>query len=139
VTSGQAVTLSALHINCADPNGNVTVTVNPGNQTIVLVDDGLAPDQAAADGIYTGTFIPTSGGYTLAFPRGDVVTVEVPNATYDSSAKRRRAERPVRSVIPVCFSTGGTRSREELKGTSRTPSMGPVPTGRPAPITMPSR
>ena len=87
VGSGQSVTLSALHINCANPNGNVTVTVSPGNQTVVLVDDGVAPDQAAGDGIYTASFVPTAKQSTLTFPGGDVVTVDLENASYDSSLK----------------------------------------------------
>lgn len=44
--AGTAVDLAALHINCANPNGNVQVTVNPG-QTVTLVDDGRPPTRSA--------------------------------------------------------------------------------------------
>ncbi|MFQ5664115.1 MAG: S8 family serine peptidase [Terriglobia bacterium] len=75
---GTPVTLAALHINCALPNGNVQVSVNPGGQTITLLDAGLGPDQAAGDGIYSGQWTPpTLGTHTLTFPGGDVVTAKV--------------------------------------------------------------
>ncbi|HBH03716.1 MAG: hypothetical protein A2X36_07945 [Elusimicrobia bacterium GWA2_69_24] len=74
---GTPIDLAALHINCADPNGNVSVTVNPGGAVISLVDDGLDSDQASGDGIYSGRWTPTAGGtFTLTFPGGDVVTVQ---------------------------------------------------------------
>ncbi len=77
-TTGTPIDLAVLHINCANPNGNVTVTVSPGGETITLVDDGLAPDQASGDGIYSNDWTPTSAGtYTLAFPGSDNVTVTV--------------------------------------------------------------
>jgi hypothetical protein len=67
-----------LHINCAAPNGNVTVTVAPGGQTVTLRDNGAGADQAAGDGIYSGQWTTaTPGSYTLAFPGGDVVTASV--------------------------------------------------------------
>lgn len=75
---GVPVVLSALNINCAQPNGPVQVTVSPGGQTIQLSDDGVAPDVAAADGVYSGSFIPgATGVYTLAFSTGDTLTVQV--------------------------------------------------------------
>jgi subtilisin family serine protease len=79
VISGLApVDLAALNINCANPNGNVTVTVAPGNKTVILKDDGAAPDQVAGDGVYSGLWTPPSGGtFTLTFPDGDVIFVDV--------------------------------------------------------------
>jgi hypothetical protein len=75
---GTLVDLAALHINCASPNSNVTVTVNPGGQIVTLLDDGVGSDQAAEDGIYSGQWTPTAAGsFTLTFPGGDVVTVNV--------------------------------------------------------------
>ena len=77
-TVGTPIDLAALHINCAQPNGNVDVTVSPGDQTITLLDDGLVPDQASGDGIYSNDWTPTSAEtFTLAFPGGDNVTVTV--------------------------------------------------------------
>jgi subtilisin family serine protease len=75
---GTPVDLAALHINCAAPNGAVTVTVEPGGASVVLQDGGAAPDQSAGDGIYSGRWTPTAPGtYTLTFPGGDAVTVAV--------------------------------------------------------------
>jgi subtilisin family serine protease len=85
---GAPTDLAALHINCADPAGDVAVTVATGGTTIatvVLKDDGIAPDQAAGDGTYTGQWIPPAvGTYTLTFPGGDTVTV-VALSAYDYS------------------------------------------------------
>jgi hypothetical protein len=79
-TAGNAVTLEELNIKCSQPAGSVQVTVAPGGQSITLVDDGTGVDRAAGDGIYSGQWTPPSvGSYTLTFPGGDVVAVEVLN------------------------------------------------------------
>ncbi|HYT70126.1 MAG TPA: S8 family serine peptidase, partial [Gemmatimonadales bacterium] len=76
---GAPTDLATLHITCAAPAGDVAVTVASGGTTIatvVLKDDGIAPDQVAGDGTYSGQWIPSAvGTYTLTFPGGDVVTV----------------------------------------------------------------
>ena len=87
---GQPITLRALHINCANPSGDVTITVSGGQPPITLKDDGVSPDQAADDGVYSGSFTPISGAYTLTFPGNDTVTVDVANAAYDSSSMAPR-------------------------------------------------
>ena len=74
---GIPLTLAALHVNCDLPNGDVTVTINPGGETVTLVDDGIGADQAAGDGIYTAQWIPsTPGMYQLEFPNAKV-TVKI--------------------------------------------------------------
>jgi len=85
---GTPLDLAVLHINCASPNGDVAVTIEPGGGTVVLVDDGAGPGQAAGDGIYSAQWTPSTGGtFTLTFPGGDVVTVQVqqPLANYTFS------------------------------------------------------
>jgi subtilisin family serine protease len=78
VSAGTPVDLAALHVNCANPNGNVTVTVSPGDELVDLVDNGLGSDQVAGDGIYTGQWTPSGlGTFSLTFPSGDVVTATV--------------------------------------------------------------
>ena len=82
---GTPISLGVLHINCAKPNGTVSVAVSPGGQVVALADDGVAPDQVADDGIYSGEWTPASrGDYTLVFPGGDTVTVHVP-ASYTAA------------------------------------------------------
>ena len=55
-----------------------TFSVNPGGEIVTLVDDGLGSDQAAGDGIYSGEWTPPATGvYTLTFPGGDLLTVNV--------------------------------------------------------------
>ena len=72
------IELSALHVNCTLPNGNVTVRVSPTDETITLLDDGLGSDLVANDGIYSSSWTPPSGGdYVLMFPNDDNVTVRV--------------------------------------------------------------
>ena len=78
---GVPVLLASLNIKCANPNGNVNISVSTGD-TITLVDDGSTPDQAAGDGIYTAQWTPnTPGIYTLTFPGNDKITVNVANPT----------------------------------------------------------
>jgi hypothetical protein len=72
------LSLSVLNINCALPNGDVVVTVNPGGETVTLLDDGAGPDQAAGDGNYSGQWTPAStGSYTLTYPDGSELAVTV--------------------------------------------------------------
>jgi subtilisin family serine protease len=72
------INLSVLHINCANPNGNPSVTVSPTGETITLFDDGIGSDLVAGDGIYGGSWTPPSDGvFTLAFPDNDNVTINV--------------------------------------------------------------
>ena len=72
------ILLRILNIDCAAPGGSVTVTAQPGNTSILLLDDGNAPDLVANDGVYSATWTPTAYGvYSLVFPEGDVVTVDV--------------------------------------------------------------
>src|SRR5208337_3683756 len=76
--AGQPLALAALSINCGQPAGPVQVTVSPGDQTITLLDNGVAPDQASGDGIYTGQWTPPGlGNYTLAFSNGETVQATV--------------------------------------------------------------
>ncbi len=75
---GRPLLLSMLHIRCDQPNGDVSVTVNPGGEQIILRDDGNGADVAAGDGIYSAQWVPTSGGtFDLSFSNGDLVRVEV--------------------------------------------------------------
>lgn len=87
-TAGNPVTVAAMSINCAQPSGPVRVAVTPGGQTVTLADDGIAPDQAAGDGIFTAQWTPSSAGsYVLTFPWGDAVQVEVLEAySYQAAA-----------------------------------------------------
>ena len=75
---GASLPLEAINIDCAAPNGDVTVDVEPGGEVVTLVDDGTGHDEVAGDGVYTGAWTATAGGsYTLTFPTGDVVNVVV--------------------------------------------------------------
>jgi subtilisin family serine protease len=79
-TAGTPVTFEALSINCANSVGPVTATVSPGGQTLTLVDDGTNGDQVSGDGIFTTQWTPpASGSYTVTFPWGDAVQIEVLN------------------------------------------------------------
>ncbi len=78
LATNSTLLLAAEHINCANPNGNVTVTVSPGNTQVTLMDDGVAPDEESGDGIYTAIWVPSvAQAYTLTFPNADVVNVNV--------------------------------------------------------------
>ncbi len=84
---GRPMELSVLNIRCAVPNGNVTVTVSPGGQTVTLRDDGAGIDQTAGDGTYSGQWTPAAEGtFSLTFPGADVVTVQVLPSVYTVAA-----------------------------------------------------
>ena len=77
---GSPVTLAYLNINCAQPNGSVSVQPPSGGEAISLEDNGIGADQAAGDGIYSGQWTPPAlGSYTLTFPGSDNVNVQVLN------------------------------------------------------------
>ena len=77
---GEPINLAALNINCAASNGDLTVTVNPGGESVTLKDDGLLVDTNAGDGIYSGQWVPSvEGNFTLTFPHGDRVSVSTAN------------------------------------------------------------
>ncbi len=82
---GVPVVLASLNINCANPNGNVSVSVSGGG-TVTLADDGAGSDQAAGDGIYSGS-MDTNGCRNLYvdIPRqrsGDCKRCEPDNQRY---------------------------------------------------------
>ncbi|HYO73379.1 MAG TPA: S8 family serine peptidase, partial [Archangium sp.] len=78
---GFPLPLSVLNIRCAVPAGNVSVRVAGSSETLVsLHDEGGEGDLAAGDGIYSGEFTPGQPGtYTLTFPWGESLTVDVLN------------------------------------------------------------
>ena len=80
VAEGSQLTLAMLNIRCGSPAaGALDVIVQPGGTAIRLTDDGLGADQAADDGIFTGTWtMSVPGSYSLQFPNGDVVKAIVP-------------------------------------------------------------
>ena len=70
VSTGVPISIAALHINCGAPNGDVTVDVSPGGETVTLRDDGMDNDAMAGDGIYSGAWIPAEGGLFTLNVRG---------------------------------------------------------------------
>jgi thermitase len=66
VQPGGVATLSAVSINCGAPLGPVTVALS-GGEVLQLLDDGVFPDQAAGDGIFTASFTPTRAAETYFF------------------------------------------------------------------------
>ena len=65
-TVGVPSTVSALSINCGNPVGPVTGTSSAG-QVFTLLDNGVAPDLAAGDGLFTATWTPTQAFASLTF------------------------------------------------------------------------
>ena len=77
VAIGEAVTFSMLHIVCAQPAGELTLSVDDG-PPVTLDDDGQNGDEAAGDGVYTARWVPPAAGrYTATFSNGEAVTVHV--------------------------------------------------------------
>ena len=66
---GGRIPLAVINVNCNGGDGPVSVNVNPGSVAITLLDDGLDGDVYAGDGVYSGSWTPsTAGTYTLEFP-----------------------------------------------------------------------
>lgn len=80
--AGAPSTVAALSIDCGQPVGPVTVTTS-GGQTTTLLDDGVAPDRAAGDGIFAGTLTPfeTADRLTFSSPAGEVTVPSLHVAT----------------------------------------------------------
>lgn len=77
----------------------MTVTASPGNTVLTLVDDGVVPDLAADDGIYSAAFVPdAAGAFILTFPDMTTVTVEVLPATSYSAQPTVFNFRPITGV-----------------------------------------
>jgi uncharacterized protein (TIGR03382 family) len=74
----QPVQVIAYNIKCGVAIGTPTITVSPSTESVSLTDTGTLGDEVAGDGMYTGYFEPSSAGaYTLTFPDGEVLTVNV--------------------------------------------------------------
>ena len=76
-TAGSTINISAIQINCefavSDP---ITLTLEPGAQTITLVDDGTGVDQIANDGLLHGEFIAdTDSILQLPNNRNSTITI----------------------------------------------------------------
>jgi len=75
------VEFSAIHIDCANSDGNVLVDI--AGTTLTLVDNGVAPDDVAGDGMYTGVWTPPTNetNLTATFPNIiDPVTGNTPDS-----------------------------------------------------------
>ena len=66
ITLGSPVTLSALSINCGTSAGPVSATISSG-EVVTLDDDGIFPDMAAGDGIFTASFTPIKTIESMVF------------------------------------------------------------------------
>ena len=87
------ILLSALSINCESPVGPVIVTASSG-EVINLKDDGLSTDLAAADGIFSAYWTPTSEFPYLTFsspigkeivPAPSILTSSLPSGLTNTS------------------------------------------------------
>ena len=87
---GVAITFKVLSINCGVPSGPVSADLTDGT-SIVLNDEGAASDQAAGDGVFTGTWTPTvaserfsisslAGSQSLRIPALALTDEFLPNA-----------------------------------------------------------
>jgi subtilisin family serine protease len=84
---GQPLVLAMQHNDCESPGGPIHVSVNDGDELVGLVDDGLAPDSEAGDGIYSAEWIPPApGSFLLTYPGGEVVEVQASDSFLSNPA-----------------------------------------------------
>jgi subtilisin family serine protease len=76
IDAGVPLTVSVLSINCNSPEGPVTATTSGGN-SVPIADDGVNPDMAADDGIFTASWTPSQASESLIFysPNGGTLVV----------------------------------------------------------------
>ncbi|HZV82805.1 MAG TPA: S8 family serine peptidase, partial [Geobacteraceae bacterium] len=94
ITVGTPATVSAMSINCESIAGPVTVTLS-GGEVITLHDDGVAPDFAAGDGVFTATWTPArlmerlvfasaAGTETIEYPPVGITTKSLPSGALNT-------------------------------------------------------
>ncbi|MGI9102249.1 MAG: FG-GAP-like repeat-containing protein [Terriglobales bacterium] len=83
LAAASPVTIAVLNLDCGSPGGPVTANIPATGETIVLKDDGLAPDERAGDGIFSGQWTPPGlGTFTIALTGGDQFSIEVLRSYY---------------------------------------------------------
>ena len=100
-TVGVANTVSALSVNCGNAVGPVTATTSSG-QTFTLLDDGVAPDAAAGDGVFTATWTPSQAFAFIDFASAAgterLGTVDLTLTTVSGPASANRGDTVTLSV-----------------------------------------
>jgi subtilisin family serine protease len=77
IAVNSSLSLKALHINCENPNGDITL-YNDGTTIVTLADGGVSGDDVAGDGVYSLDWTPTlAGNYTLDYGNGDTISIRV--------------------------------------------------------------
>ena len=71
---GQTANISMMHVNCDQPAGDVTVTIQETGDVITLLDNGLNYDQVAGDGVY-------SADINLADFGRETATIQFPDSS----------------------------------------------------------
>ena len=102
---------AAVHDDCARPvpaGTTVTATPSPGGGPVTLRDDGVAPDEVAWDGHFTGWWTPPAEGaveltFEAAAPGGDAVRATVSGLVVPAMAYEARAV-----TSPWIDTSGGT-------------------------------
>jgi subtilisin family serine protease len=129
---GATILLRALNIRCGAPNGTVPVTVSPTGEVITLLDNGVAPDDFAGDGVYSGRWItPSSGEYELSFPTPtpDNVSVRVdemlePGFPVRTDTRTSFDDPPGRT--PAALAVGNLDADPDLEIVFSVPHYGPI-------------
>ncbi|USN51819.1 MAG: S8 family serine peptidase [Myxococcales bacterium] len=80
---GSNLKLSALNINCSEPNGDVVVPMMPDDTKLTLSNKNLFGKNSLKDGIYEQDWVAQSPGvFQFLFPENDQVTVNVYDPTH---------------------------------------------------------
>lgn len=119
IQAGTTATISVLSVNCESPAGPVTAATS-GGENFDLFDDGIAPDLAAGDGVFTAswtgtidasyiTFSSPSGSFTaphLYVKTGYIIEGNT-NASYYQKLRASDIIRPLNWTIPSGNLPGG--------------------------------
>jgi len=132
---GVPALLSALSIICESPSGPVTVTASSG-EVISLKDDGVPPDLAAGDGIFSAYWTPTGQFSYLTFlspigkeivPAPSILTNSLPsglvNTNYSQTLQVSGGNSPYRWSINSGTLPQGLNLNSSTGRISGTPSI----------------
>lgn len=123
---GHPYTVSVLSFDCLGPLPVSAVTAN--NEVLDLRDDGVAPDLAAGDGVFTGTWLPENLGEQLiltsaagsltedfAFAPKNSLTFDWRQDFADTTFGELNFDQDNNVVVMLTHSSGGTTTAEVVK------------------------
>jgi hypothetical protein len=125
---GVPIDLAVLHLNCGQPNGDVSVNIAPDGLTLTLRDNGTGADHLAGDGVYSARWTPTTpGARTITF---GVTNSSTTSVVVDEHIKPgfplQQLSMGGEYNLPIYMSVGNIAGDERPEIVTTSTSQGPV-------------